>query len=635
MYFLFEFYTLVSPIKKSQMEVTRTFDLIDWSCEVYPREVMFGGKQNNEWITYSTEAVRELTDLFSCGLMARGYKKGDHIATITPNKAEWNIVDHGIAQAGMIHVPIYPTIGSDEYAYIIEHSEVKAIFVGNKQIYNKVSAVVSKISNVRDLFSFDPVNGLTTFGDLVEEGRHNREKFMEELKEIRNSIKPSEMVTIIYTSGTTGNPKGVMLSHHNLVSNAISTSKAHEFGIGYKALSFLPLCHVYERMMNYHFQYKGTSIYYLENMGLIADTMKEIKPHIANTVPRLLEKIYDNIISKGQSLPWIKKLIFFRAVALGLKYRLRGTPKFYRFRLGIARRLVFSQWKEALGGELRVLVSGGAALQSRLERIFWAAGIPVLEGYGLTETSPVIAVNPFRIPDIKFGTVGPVLEGVDVKIDDDGEILCKGPNVMLGYYKAPELTAEVIDSDGWFHTGDIGQIEDGRFLRITDRKKEMFKLSSGKYISPQAIENRLKESLFIEEAMVIGENEKFASALISPNFTFLHDWCSLHKIQFRDNADLIEIPEVLERFSHEVREQNKNLGEFEQIRRFRLVTEEWTPQTGELSPTLKLRRNILTDRYRSLINEIYSVKEKENVVDKVVGRIKSGVNGILKNLPKF
>jgi long-chain acyl-CoA synthetase len=617
------------------MQVNRTFDLIDWSCEVYPREVMFGGKQNNEWITYSTEAVRELTDLFSCALLARGYGKGDKIATITPNKAEWNIVDHGIAQAGMIHIPIYPTIGSEEYAYILEHSEVKAIFIGNRLIYNKVSPVASKLSQVRELFSFEPVNGLTTFGELIEEGRRNRERFMAELISARDSIKPSDMVTIIYTSGTTGSPKGVMLSHSNLVSNAIATSTAHEFGLGYKALSFLPLCHVYERMMNYHFQYKGTSIYYLENMGHIAETMREIRPHIANTVPRLLEKIYDNIINKGENLPWIKKQIFFWAVSLGLKFRLRGNTRFYRFRLGIARSLVFSNWKEALGGELRVLVSGGAALQSRLERIFWAADIPVLQGYGLTETSPVIAVNPFRIPDIKFETVGPILDGVEVKISDDGEILCKGPNVMMGYYKAPELTAEVIDSDGWFHTGDIGRIEDGRFLRITDRKKEMFKLSSGKYIAPQAIENRLKESFFIEQAMVIGENEKFASALISPNFTYLHDWCSIHRIQFRDNTDLVEIPEVLERFSREVRELNRSLGEFEQIKRFRLVTEEWTPQTGELSPTLKLRRNILADRYRPVINEIYSVRERENVVGKVVGRIKHGVNGILKNLPKF
>ena len=617
------------------MEVTRTFDLIDLGCKVCPREVMFGGKQGNGWVTYSTEAVRELTDLFSCGMMAIGYTRGDHIATITPNKAEWNIVDHGLAQAGMIHVPVYPTIGHEEYAYILDHSGAKAVIIGNKQIYNKISSVVSKIPAVRALYSFDQFNGLMTFDDIIEEGRKNRGRFMDELSAIRDSIKPSDMVTIIYTSGTTGNPKGVMLSHNNLVTNAIATSTAHEFGLGYRALSFLPLCHVYERMMNYHFQYKGTSIYYLENMGVIAETMREIKPHIANTVPRLLEKIYDNIISKGKNLPWLKKQIFFWAVTLGLKFRLRGNTRFYRFRLGIARKLVFNKWKEALGGELRVLVSGGAALQSRLERIYWAAGIPVLQGYGLTETSPVIAVNPLRIPDIKFETVGPILDGVQVKIADDGEILCKGPNIMMGYYREPEMTAEVIDSDGWFHTGDIGRIEDGRFLRITDRKKEMFKLSAGKYISPQVIENRLKESIFIEQAMVIGENEKFASALLSPNFTFLHDWCSIHRIQYRDNTDLVEIPEVIERFAREVREVNKNLGEFEQIKRFRLVTEEWTPQTGELSPTLKLRRNILTGRYQNIINEIYSVKEKGNVVEKVVEVIRNGVSGILKNLPKF
>jgi len=617
------------------MEVTRTFDLIELGCKVCPREVMFGGKHGNEWVTYSTEAVRELTDLFSCGMMSLGYTRGDHIATISPNKAEWNIVDHGLAQAGMIHVPVYPTIGHEEYSYILDHSEVKAVIVGNKQIYNKISPVVSKIPAIRAIYSFDRFNGLMAVDDIIEEGRKNRERLIGELTSVRDSVKPSDLVTIIYTSGTTGNPKGVMLSHNNLVTNAIATSTAHEFGLGYRALIVLPLCHVYERMMNYHFQYKGTSIYYLENMGIISETMREIRPHIANTVPRLLEKIYDNIINKGKNLSWPKKQIFFWAVNLGLRFRLTGNTRFYRFRLGIARKLVFNKWKEALGGELRVLVSGGAALQSRLERIFWAAGIPVLQGYGLTETSPVIAVNPLRIPDIRFETVGPVLDGVEVKIADDGEILCKGPNVMMGYYKEQEMTAEVIDAEGWFHTGDIGRIEDGRFLRITDRKKEMFKLSAGKYISPQVIENKLKESFFIEQAMVIGENEKFASALVSPNFTFLHDWCTLHRIQYRDNADLIEIPEVIERFAREVREVNKNLGEFEQIKRFRLVTEEWTPQTGELSPTLKLRRNVLNDRYRNIINEIYSVKERGNVVDRVVDVIRNGVSGILRNLPKF
>jgi long-chain acyl-CoA synthetase len=385
-------------------------------------------------------------------------------------------------------------------------------------------------------------------------------------------------------------------------------------------------------MVNYHFQYKGISIYYVENMGTVSEAVKEIKPHIFNTVPRLLEKIYDNIMSKGRNLSWIKRSLFFWAVNLGLKFKLKGNSAFYKLRLGIARKLIFSKWQEALGGELQVMVSGGAALQSRLERIFWAAGLPVIQGYGLTETSPVIAVNPFRIDEIGFGTVGPVIEGVEVKIADDGEILCKGVNVMMGYYKSPELTSEMIDKDGWLHTGDIGEIEDGKFLKITDRKKEMFKLSAGKYIAPQVIENKLKESFFIEQAMVIGENEKFASAILSPNFTFLHDWCSLHKIQFRDNKELIELAEVVERFSREVKEVNKSLGEHEQIKRFRLVTEEWTPLTGALSPTLKLKRNYLSQQYRSLISEIYFTGDKDI---NVLSRIKNGINGILKNLPKF
>jgi long-chain acyl-CoA synthetase len=617
------------------MEVTRTFDLIEWNCNKYPRTVMYGGKKEKEWYTYSTDEVKELTDCFSIGMMVLGYQKGDHIATITANKAEWNIVDHGLAQNGLIHVPVYPTIGSEEYAFILEHSDVKAVFVGNKGIYAKVRNVASCISAINEVFSFDKVEGLRSVFDIIDLGKKHREEMSAELKSVRANIKPSDLFTIIYTSGTTGVSKGVMLSHNNLVSNFIGTSKAHEFGLGYKALSFLPLCHVYERMMNYNFQYKGTSIYYLENMGVVAEVMREIKPNICNVVPRLLEKIYDNIIGKGKNLPWLKKQIFFWAVNLGLKYRIKGNTWFYKARLFFARKLIFNKWKEALGNEIGVIVSGGAALQSRLERIFWAAGMPVLQGYGLTETSPVIAVNPFRIPDIKLGTVGPILEGISVKIDDDGEILCKGPNVMMGYYKAPDLTAQAIDDEGYFHTGDIGRIEDGRFLRITDRKKEMFKLSAGKYVAPQPIENSLKESFFIEQVMVIGENQKFASALISPNFTFLHDWCFLHKIQFRDNAELIELPEIIERYAREVREVNKTLGEHEQIKRFRLVTEEWNTETGELSPTLKLRRNIIKERYRDIINEIYSIKERENVVDKVVGRIKNGVSGILKNLPKF
>jgi len=614
------------------MEVTRTFDIIQWNLENYPRKDMYGGKKENTWITYSTEDVRDNVNWVSYGLLAMGYKKGDKIATISGNKPEWNFVDMGLAQAGIVHVPIYPTIGTEEYEYILEHSDVKAIILGNKAIYNKVSPIAGKIHGLKEIFSFDPVDGVRSFEEIIEAGKKNSDRLHDELLSIKESITPEELVTIIYTSGTTGNSKGVMLSHSNLVKNAITTSKAHHLGYGHRAISFLPLCHVYERMVNYHFQYKGISIYYVENMGTVSETVKEIKPHIFNTVPRLLEKIYDNIIAKGRNLSLVKKSIFFWAVNLGLKFKLKGNSSFYKFRLKIARKLIFSKWQEALGGEIQVLVSGGAALQSRLEKIFWAAGIPVIQGYGLTETSPVIAVNPFRIDEIGFGTCGPVIEGCEVKIADDGEILCRGVNVMMGYYKAPDLTADMIDKDGWLHTGDIGVIEGGKFLKITDRKKEIFKLSAGKYIAPQVIENKLKESFFIEQVMVIGENEKFASAIISPNFSYLHDWCSIHKIQFRDNVELIELPEVIDRFNKEVKEVNKTLGEHEQIKRYRMVTEEWTPQTGALSPTLKLKRSFLTNQYKEIISEIYFNGEKEaNVLDK----IKTGINGVLKNLPKF
>lgn len=622
---------------KKIMDVKRTFDLIQWNVEKYPREDMYVGKKDKDWKTYSTEDVNNYVNWVSYGLLSLGCKKGDKVATICGNKPEWNFIDMGLAQAGLIHVPIYPTISTEEYCYILKHSSAGTIILSNRSLYNKVRPVSVEIDNL-EIFSLDHIDGIRSFDDIIEAGKRNADKFSDILEEIKESIKQEDLVSIIYTSGTTGNPKGVMLSHKNLISNAISTSKTYHLGYGDRAMSFLPLCHVYERMMNYNFQYKGISVYYVENMGAISDAMKVARPHIFNTVPRLLEKIYDNILIKGRNLPWIKKKIFFWAVALGQKFRTDGNSSFYKFRLSIARKIVFRKWRKALGGELEIIVSGGAALQPRLEKIFWAAGIPVSQGYGLTETSPVIAVNPPYLDKARFGTVGPILENIEVKIADDGEILCKGENVMMGYYSAPELTAETIDKDGFFHTGDIGVIEDNKFLRITDRKKEMFKLSAGKYIAPQVIENKLKESLFIEQVMVIGENEKFASALISPNFSYLHDWCSLNKIQFRDNIDLIEQPEVIEKFVREVKEVNQSLGEYEKVKRFRLVTEEWSPQTGELSQTLKLKRNFISKKYKEIISEIYFMTGKEtNVMVKIKKSIKriTNISEILKNLPKF
>ncbi|MEE4196993.1 MAG: long-chain fatty acid--CoA ligase [Bacteroidales bacterium] len=624
------------------MEINRTFDLLDRYNELYAdKKDAFAGKQNGEWIKYSSRDYINYAHWVSCGLLALGFKKGDKIATISNNRPEWNFMDMGMAQIGIIHVPIYPTIGPEEYDYILNHSQVKALIFSSQLIWNKINEIVEKQNSIEKVYSFNPIDDIPSWEEIVDEGKKHEAKFRNQVNEIKSGIDKEEMVTLIYTSGTTGNPKGVMLSHNNLVTNFISTSKAHGLSKDHRTLSFLPLCHVYERMMNYHFQYKGISIYYAENLGTITTDIKDVKPHIFNTVPRLLEKVYDGIIGKGKNLPYVKKQIFFWAVNLGLKYKLtRKNRPFYNSKLKIARKLIFSKWKEALGGEDMLIVSGGAALQERLAKIFWAAGMPVLEGYGLTETSPVIAVNHYTPLRCKFGTVGPVLENVEVKIAGDGEILCKGPNIMLGYYKEPELTREVIDDHGFFHTGDIGMLDEEGYLKITDRKKEMFKTSGGKYIAPQVIENKLKESFFIEQLMVIGENEKFASALISPNFKFLHDWCSIHKVQYRDNQELVQLPEVVARYQKEINKYNQELGETEKIKRFRLVCEEWSPQTGELSPTQKLKRNVVSEKYKDIIDEIYQHDKKQQkknrfLVSDITSGIKNGIrNGIKKTIKK-
>lgn len=588
------------------MEIKRTFDLIDQWLEKYPRPDVFGAKRNGQWVLYSATDYREFADAFSMGLMELGYEKGDKIATITTNRPEWNFVDMGLAQGGYVHVPVYPTLNPEDYRYILEHSEAKAVFVGDKSLYQKIKPVADEIPAIRKVYTFNDVEGAPNWMEVVEAGQEARDKHYDKLQEIKASITPEDLFTIIYTSGTTGMPKGVMLCHRNIVSNFLATAKLQPLNHSHKVLSFLPLCHIYERMMNYHFQSLGIGIYYAENMGTIADNLREIKADGFTTVPRLLEKVYDRIVAKGKDLTGFKKAVFFWALNLAHKFEFNNANGwFYAFKLKIADRLVFSKWRQGLGGNVKVIVSGGSALQPRLARVFWAAGLPVMEGYGLTETSPVIAVSHYRWPNIKFGTVGPILEGVEVKIAEDGEILAKGPNVMMGYYKDPEYTAEVIDEDGYFHTGDIGVIEDGKFLKITDRKKEIFKLSAGKYIAPQVIENRFKESIFIENIMVIGENEKFASAFISPNFNHLHFWASKHKVHFKDNKDLITKKEVIERFEKEVEKVNATLSPHEQIKRFRLVADEWSPQTGELSPTLKLRRAVIYQKYDDIYEEIY------------------------------
>lgn len=589
------------------VDVTRTFDILDKYLQEFPRKDALGGKKDGTWYTYSTEEYYEKAHQFALGLLAMGYGKGDKIATVTANRPEWNFADMGMAMTGIIHVPIYPTIGEDEYKYILEHSDSKMLLVGDIKLFEKLNPIARRLPVLNDVFTFEEVPDARNYSEILNLGASKKEELADALQSLKDSIEPEDLATIIYTSGTTGTPKGVMLSQRNLVSNFTAHVKMHHLGKDHRVISFLPLCHVYERSVNYHFQFKGMGIYYVGNLSQIVAAIKEIKPHMFNSVPRLLEKVYDGFVAKGKELSGVKKALYFWALRLTqhFEFNKKYNP-LLRTKIKLADKLIYSKWREALGGNIIYVVSGGAALQPRIARVLGMAGMYNLEGYGLTETSPVIAVNNPASGEMKIGTVGPVLEGFEVKIASDGEILCKGPGVMMGYYKAPEMTSQVIDENGWFHTGDIGVFEDDKYLKITDRKKEIFKLSGGKYIAPQMIENKLKTSNFIEQVMVIGANEKFASALISPNFQLLHDWCSEHKIHFRDNMELIKIPEVVEMIQKEVNSINKTLGTHEQINRIRLVHEEWTPQSGELSPTLKLRRNMVAVKYQHLIKEIYA-----------------------------
>lgn len=590
--------------------VTRTFDVLERILNMFPRKDALGGKKGADWYTFSTEEYYKHSHDFALGMMAMGIRKGDKVATVTNNRPEWNFADMGLAMIGAVHVPIYPTIGEEEYNYILQHSEARYLIVGDAKLYEKLKPVVDGIPAIQEIYAFEDVAGAKHYEEILRLGESHRESLGDELEAVKKSIMPEDLATIIYTSGTTGVPKGVMLSQRNLVSNFTAHVKMHSLGYEHRVISFLPLCHVYERSVNYHFQYKGMGIYYVGNLGQIVTAIKEIKPHMFNSVPRLLERVYDGFVAKGKELTGIKQKLYFWALKLTqhFEYNKKYGP-LLRMKIKIADKLIYSKWRAALGGNIVYVVSGGAALQPRIARVLGMAGMFNLEGYGLTETSPVIAVNNPATGEMKIGTVGPVLEGFEVKIAEDGEILCKGPGVMMGYYKAPDLTAEVIDSDGWFHTGDIGTFEDGKYLKITDRKKEMFKLSAGKYIAPQMIENKLKTSNLIEQAMVIGANQKFASALISPNFVLLHDWCAEHKIHFENNQELIQIPEVVAQIQKEVNEINKTLGLHEEIKRFRLVCAEWSPATGELSPTLKLRRNVIAEKYKHIIDEIYSVSK--------------------------
>lgn len=586
------------------MEVTRLFDILERNVVEFPKDDAICGKENGVWTKYSSRQYLETVNNISYGLLQLGIQKGDCIATITPNRPEWNLLDMAIMQIGAVHVAIYPTISESDYDYILHHAAIKMVFVFGWELLRKINNIIEGIPELNDkVYTLRNLRGYRHLNEVIELGRAN--PCPQYLKEIKDSITPHDIVSIVYTSGTTGNPKGVMLSHENFLTNVRGVLPIIPTPNGYnRVLSFLPLCHVYERMMNYVWQYLGIPIYYAENLAKIADNMQELNPTIFTTVPRLLEKIYDKILAKGRALKGIKRKIFFWAndVALEFDY---NKGKAYHRKLAIARKLVLNQWKAATGTSMRVIVSGGAALQPKIAKIFWAMGVSIIEGYGLSETSPVIAVSDFFKGGLELGAVGPILPGTLCKIADDGEILTKGKHVMKGYYHDEEKTRETIDEDGWLHTGDLGTLTNGR-LRVTGRKKEMFKTAFGKYVVPTLIETKFAEDVLIDNIMVVGENKQFAAALIVPNFADLRSWCTKKGIQYTTNEEMVKNKEVNEKFKKIVNEYNKFFGETEKVKRFLLIGHEWSIQTDELTPTLKLKRNKLLTKYSEQIEELFN-----------------------------
>ena len=585
-------------------KVTRIFDFPYYQLETYNLEKAFSTKNNGVWKSISTQEYIDQANAISRGLLRLGVKPNDKIAVIsTNNRTEWNIIDIGILQIGAQNVPIYPTISPEDYEYILNHSESIYCFVSDSEVLEKLESVKDR-TKLKNIYTFDDIAGKNNWTDILKLGEDTSNQ--EAVETIKKNVSPSDLATIIYTSGTTGKPKGVMLSHNNLVSNVLDSETRVPFDYGKsKALSFLPVCHVFERMILYLYQYCGVEIYFAESIDKMGDNVKEVRPNVMTGVPRLYEKVYDKIVEKGNNQPGLKKAIFFWALHLGLKYEPYGKNGFwYEFKLKIARKLVFKKWQEGLGGNLKIMVSGSAALQPRLTRVFAAAGLPIMEGYGLTETSPVIAVNDVRGGGFRIGTVGKVINNVDVKIAEDGEILVKGPNVMMGYYKDPEKTAEVM-TNNYFHTGDIGEFDSDGFLKITDRKKEMFKTSGGKYIAPTLIENQLKQSRFIDQVMVIGEGEKMPAALVQINFDFVEEWCKIHGIAVTSKEDLISNQKVIDRIQKEIDEANKKFGHWEQIKKFELTPDVWSIDGGHLTPTMKMKRKDIKEKYINLYNKIY------------------------------
>ncbi|GGE23621.1 AMP-dependent synthetase/ligase [Psychroflexus planctonicus] len=585
--------------------IKRLFDFPRYQLEKYNLDAALVTKYNGEWKATTTKEFVEKANQISRGLLSLGVQPNDKVAIIsTNNRTEWNIVDIGVMQLGAQDVPIYPTISKDDYQFVLNHSESKFCFVSDQEVYDKVMAIKDQVPSLKDVYTFDDIQGAKSWNEVLKLGQD--EDKQPEVEALMAKVTENDLATLIYTSGTTGRPKGVMLSHKNISSNAIHSSTRLPLHEGEAiALSFLPVCHIYERMLQYMYMYNGVSVYFAESIETISDNLKEVKPDVMSAVPRLLEKVYDKIIAKGADLTGIKKNLFFWAVELGLKYEPYGqNGAWYEFKLKIARKLIFSKWQEALGGNLKVIASGSAALQSRLARVFNAADIRVMEGYGLTETSPVVAVNDLRNKGFKIGTVGKPIPETEVKIAEDGEILVKGPQVMMGYYKNKEKTDEVLQNE-YFHTGDIGEIDNEGFLRITDRKKEMFKTSGGKYIAPQVIENMMKQSRFIEQIMVIGDGEKMPAALIQPNFEFVEEWAKRKNVSFSSPADLVTKPELIDRIQEEVDLFNEKFGKWEKIKRFELTKEAWSVEEGHLTPTMKIKRREIKAKYIDLYEKIY------------------------------
>ena len=589
------------------IKVTRLFDFPYYQLEKNNIPNCLVTKYDGKWVATSTEEYIEKANTISRALLRLGVQKHDKIAIIsTNNRTEWNVMDIGILQIGAQSVPIYPTISEEDYEYILNHSEASYCFVSDSEVLRKINLIKKNLNCLKEVYSFNTIENCKNWSELLILGQDTSNQDV--VEDRKNQVKPEELATIIYTSGTTGKPKGVMLSHHNIVSNVLDSASRIPFEEGTSvALSFLPVCHIFERVILYIYQYYSVSIYFAESIDKLSDNIKEVKPTVFSVVPRLLEKVYDKIYAKGAELSGIKKLLFFWAINLGLRYEPYGANGWwYETQLKIARKLIFSKWKEGLGGNLTVMVSGSAALQTRLTRIFAAADMPVMEGYGLTETSPVISVSDVRNGGFKIGSVGKVITNVEIKIAPDGEILCKGSNVMMGYYKDETLTNEVI-KDGYFHTGDIGEIDADGFLKITDRKKEMFKTSGGKYIAPQLIESAMKQSHFIEQIMVIGDGEKMPAAFIQLNFDFVKEWAKRHHISIgTSNTEIVANQQVIDRIQEEVDTINEKFGSWEKIKRFELTPDVWSIEGGHLTPTLKLKRKIVMEKYKDLYQKIYN-----------------------------